>query len=152
MKQGNLIRLHIMATAIAVVTIASFFSFSLVAEILGDEVLIKQVKTAIVFCLPIMIVTMPILGLSGKKLAGSSNGPLIVTKMNRMKLIAANGIILILLAIYLYYHAVFKTINNTFLYVQIIELCMGAFNLILIAANIKSGMKLSSRKRKNSLQ
>jgi len=148
MKRLKIIRVHIVATIIAVLTISSFFTISLIAEINGNHLFIKQVKTGILYCLPIMIIAMPILMLTGKKLAGSSKSPIIIKKMKRMKLITFNGMILISLAIYLYYQAVYIAIDSTFLYVQIAELCMGALNLTLISSNIKLGMKLSGRGRK----
>lgn len=145
MKRTKIVKVHLTATIIAVLTIINFFGFSLFAEILGQDLFIQQVKTGILYCLPILIVVMPILAISGNKLAGSSRNPLIINKMKRMKFIALNGLILILLAIYLYYHATFKTIDSTFLYVQIVELLFGAVNLGLIAMNINAGLKLSGR-------
>lgn len=91
------------------------------------------------------------LALSGKKLAGKSKNPIIVKKMSRMKLIAFNGVILISLAIYLYYHAIYETIDRTFLYVQMMELLIGAINLGLLGMNIHAGLKLSGRPTKQSL-
>jgi len=151
MKRTKIITAHIAATAVATLTISCFFTFSLIAEIIGDPLFIKQVKTGILYCLPIMLIAMPILGLSGKKLAGNSKNPIIQQKMKRMKLVALNGVILISLAIYLYYHAVYKTIDTTFLYVQIVELVIGAINLGLIGMNIRAGMQLSGRLAKNGI-
>ncbi len=150
MKRSKIVAAHITATIIAVITIGSFFSFSLIAELIGDDLFIKQVKTGILYCLPILVIAMPMLALSGKKLAGNSKHPIVADKMKRMKLIALNGVILISLAIYLYYHANYKTVDRTFLYVQIAELVIGALNLGLIGLNINAGLKLSGRRRKNS--
>ena len=151
MKRTKMITTHIAATAVATLTISCFFTFSLIAEIIGDPLFIKQAKTGILYCLPIMLIAMPILGLSGKKLAGNSKNPVIVQKMKRMKLVALNGVLLISLAIYLYYHAVYKTIDTTFLYVQIAELLIGGINLSLIGLNIRAGMQLSGRLTKNKI-
>lgn len=150
MKRSKLVTAHIIATVIATLTISSFFSFSLIAEIIGEDLFIKQVKTGILYCLPILVIAMPMLAISGKKLAGKSKNPIVAKKMKRMKFIALNGMILISLAIYLYYHAIYKTIDSTFLYVQIVELLIGAVNLGLIVMNINSGLKLSGRRKKNS--
>ncbi|WP_313114355.1 hypothetical protein [Aequorivita sediminis] len=146
MKRSKIVIVHIMATVIAGFTISCFFSFSLIAEILGEDFFIKQVKTGILYCLPILVVTMPMLALSGKKLSENSQNPIVNKKLKRMKLIALNGVILISLAIYLYYHATYKSIDNTFLYVQVLELVIGALNLGLIVMNINSGLKLSGRR------
>jgi len=149
MKRKTIVKTHIIATAIAVLTISCFFSLSLIVEITGNQEFIKQVKTGILYCLPILIVTMPMLGITGKKLAGKSKSPIVATKIKRMKLVALNGIILVSLAIYLYFRATNNNIDNTFLSIQIIELLFGAINLTLIGLNIKAGMKLSGRKKRN---
>ncbi|PVW14680.1 hypothetical protein [Marixanthomonas spongiae] len=151
MKRSKIVTVHIIATCIAVMTISCFFSFSLLAEILGNEVFIKQVKTAILYCLPILLICMPVLALSGKKLAGNSKSSIVAKKLKRMKLVAINGVILISLAIYLYYHAIFKTIDTTFLLIQILELLFGAINLGLIGLNIQAGLKLSGRMKKRRI-
>ncbi|MCG2461477.1 hypothetical protein K8352_12010 [Flavobacteriaceae bacterium F89] len=150
MKRSKIVTAHITATIIAFLTISGFFSVSLIAEIIGDELFIKKVKTGIVYCLPILLIAMPLLAISGNRLGGNSKDPIVAKKMKRMKLIAINGVVLISLAIYLYYHAIYNTIDRTFLYVQIVELSIGAVNLGLIAQNINSGLQLSGRLRKNS--
>ena len=145
MKRKTILTAHIIATSIAVVTICCFFSISLIAEIVGNQEFIKQVKTGILYALPILLLVMPILGITGKKLAGTSKSPIVIAKMKRMKLVACNGIILISLAVYLYFRALTNTMDRTFLGVQIIELVFGATNLTLLGLNIKDGMKLSGR-------
>lgn len=152
MKRSKIVTAHITATIIEFLTISSFFGFSLLAEIIGEDLFVKEVKTGILYCLPILVTAMPMLAISGKKLAGNFKNPVIAKKMRRMKFIAFNGIILISLAIYLYYHAIYKTIDSTFLYVQIVELFIGAVNLVLIIMNINSGLKLSGRRKKNNPQ
>lgn len=151
MKRTTVLTAHIVATAVATLTISCFFTFSLIAEILGEPLFIQQVKTGILYGLPIMLIAMPILGLSGKKLAGNSKNPLVLNKMKRMKMVALNGVILISLAIYLYYHAIYKSIDTTFLYVQIAELVIGGINLALIGTNIRAGMQLSGRLAKKGM-
>lgn len=148
MKRIKIVRIHIFATIIAMLTISSFFSFSLIAELMGDHLFIQRVKTVILYALPILIISMPMLAVSGKKLAGNSKNPLITKKMKRMKFIAFNGFILISLAIYLYYHTNYKVIDNTFLYFQIAELLFGAINLSLMGMNVKDGLKLSGRNKR----
>lgn len=148
MERSTLIKIHIAASIIAVITIGSFFSFSLIAEIMGSDLFIKQVKTGILYGLPILIIAMPMLALSGKKLARNSKNLILAKKTKRMKLIAINGIILISLAVYLYYHATYRSIDIRFLIVQIAELSIGFINLLLITMNIRAGIKLSGRKRK----
>ena len=149
MNRKTILTVHIIATSIAVLTIGCFFSFSIIAEIIGNHEFITQVKTVILYGLPILLLAMPMLGITGKKLAGKSKSPIVATKMKRMKFVAFNGVVLISLAVYLYFRAINSNIDSTFLGVQIIELLFGAINLTLLGLNIKAGMKLSGRiKRK----
>ena len=145
MKRKNLVSIHMVATAVATVTILIFFTLSLATELHGDEELIKSVKTAILRALPILLFAMPALAISGNKLAGASRSVLVRQKQQRMKMTMINGIILASLAVFLYYRANYQTIDNVFLYAQVAELFFGLFNLILIGLNIKAGLKLSGR-------
>ncbi len=75
MNRKVLLRLHLFATVIAVLTISCFFSFSLIAEILGETNFIRQVKSGILYGLPLLVMAMPVLGLTGTQLAGASQNP-----------------------------------------------------------------------------
>ena len=150
MKRKTILTAHIIATSIAVLTIGCFFSFSIIAEIVGNEEFIKHVKTGILYCLPVLVFVMPMLAITGKKLAGKSKSPIITTKLKRMKFVTFNGIILISLAVYLYFRAINNNIDGTFLCVQIIEILFGAINLTLLGLNIKAGMKLSGSIQRNT--
>lgn len=134
-----------MATLIATLTIATFFISSLVAELNGEEALIKSVKEAIFYSLPILFVAMPALGISGNKLAGNAKSPIILAKQRRMKFIVANGLILTTLACLLYYRAHYQAIDGTFLALQLAEFAFGLANLSLIGLNIKAGRQLAGR-------
>lgn len=145
MKRKNLVTVHLIATIVAVLTISTFFTISMIAEIRGDEDFIRSVKTFILYALPIMILAMPALKLTGDKLAGKSKSPLIAVKAKRMKLVMMNGIILVSLAIFLYYRSNFQQIDGIFLTAQIAEFAFGLFNLSLIFMNAKAGMQLSGK-------
>ncbi|WP_116127300.1 hypothetical protein [Lewinella sp. IMCC34183] len=146
MTRKAILRSHIAATAVALLTIGSFFTLSLLAELIGDHAFIRQVKTGILYGVPVLLIAMPTLGVTGSKLAGKSTHPLVLTKMRRMKVVAFNGCILIGLAIYLYFRAVHYSIDGTFLFFQVLELLFGATNLTLIVLNARAGMKLSGQK------
>ena len=145
MKRKPLVKIHVVATVIAVITIATFFISSLVAEINGNEAFIKEVKKTILFALPIMLIAMPALGITGNKLAGGSKNPIVVSKRKRMRFVFINGIGLITLACFLYYRSHYQSIDTTFLVAQVAELALGLTNLILIGLNIRSGFQLSGR-------
>lgn len=145
MKRTLILKTHLLATLIAVVLISTFFISSLVAEIINDHQFIKVVKLCILYALPLMVIIMPILAISGNKLAGASQSPLIKQKKGRMKLIMINGLLLITLALFLYFQSHFREINTTFLIGQMAELLLGMLNLILIGVNIRAGLKLSGK-------
>lgn len=148
MKRKTIVRIHIVATIVAAITIATFFSFSLAAEIKGEETFIKKVKEGILYSLPLMIVAMPILNITGNKLAGKSQHPNVLSKRKRMKFVLINGIALLSLAFFLYYHSHNQTIDGIFLTAQVAEFLLGLTNLVLIGLNAKSGFQLSGRLKK----
>lgn len=145
MKRKTIVKAHFVATIIASITILTFFSLSLFAEIKGDDQFIKNVKAFILYALPVMIIAMPMLKITGDKLAGKSKNPIVLAKKKRMKLMIVNGIGLMTLAIFLYYRSHFQTIDNVFLIAQIAEFGFGLGNLTLIILNAKSGMQLSEK-------
>ncbi|WP_430615241.1 hypothetical protein [Flavobacterium sp. JP2137] len=149
MKRKTVVTAHFIATIIVGMTIVTFFSLSLVAEIKGDIQFIKNVKTFILYALPVMVIAMPILKLTGDKLAGNSSNPIILAKKKRMKLMILNGAGLMSLAVFLYYRSHFHTIDHVFFVAQIAEFGFGLCNLTLIVLNARSGMLLSGKlKRK----
>lgn len=148
MKRKTVVSIHIAATVLAVLTIVTFFSVSLFAEIKGDVQLIKQVKVFILYALPVMIITMPMLKITGDKLTGKTKNPIILSKKKRMKGMLINGIGLIILAVFLYWRSHFYNIDKVFLFAQIIELALGLSNLILLVLNAKNGIELSRKGKK----
>lgn len=148
MRRKTFVSIHVTATMVAMLSIATFFISSILAEISGDEALIRQVKEAIFFSLPLLLVAMPTLGISGNKLAGKSNHPIVLLKQKRMKFIIMNGIILTSLACFLYYRSHYQSIDTVFLGVQFAEFGFGLINLSLIGLNINSGLKLSGKNKK----
>ncbi|RYE23707.1 MAG: hypothetical protein EOP45_06605 [Sphingobacteriaceae bacterium] len=149
MKRKSLIGIHIIATVIAAITITSFFISSLAAEINGSEAAIRKVKEVILFFLPVLLVAMPALGVTGNILAGKSQNPIVLAKKRRMKIVFVNGLILITLACFLYYRSHYQTIDNIFLTAQLTEFALGLTNLTLIGLNVKSGFQLSGRLKRN---
>ena len=149
MKRKNLVRIHIIATIIAAITIASFFISSLAAEINGSETAIREVKEGILYSLPVLLIAMPALGATGNILAGKSQNPIVLAKKRRMKFVFVNGLTLISLACFLYYRSHYQTIDGVFLAAQIAEFVLGLTNLTLIGLNIKSGFQLSGRLKRN---
>ena len=149
MKRKTILRAHLIATIVAVITISTFFALSLFAEIKGDKILIKSVKAFILYALPIMVLAMPALKITGDKLAGKSKNPAVLAKAKRMKFVILNGIGLISLAVFLYYRSHYYMTDNIFLMAQIAEFVLGLANLTLIIINARSGMQLSGKIKTN---
>ncbi len=150
MKRKTLVKIHIVATVIATLTIATFFVSSLAAEINGNETFIREVKEAILYSLPAMLIAMPVLGITGKKLSGKSQNPIVLAKRQRMRFVFVNGLGLIALACFLYYRSQYQTIDSIFIVAQVAEFALGLTNLTLIGLNIKSGFQLSGRFKKRN--
>ncbi|MEM9982872.1 MAG: hypothetical protein AAF734_10270, partial [Bacteroidota bacterium] len=101
------------------ITLSIHLVATLIAEWKGNVLLIRQVKKYILFTLPILLIAMPVLGITGNKLVGNTKHPSILEKKRRMTFVFLNRLILIFLAIFLYYQANFGTINQVFLIAQI---------------------------------
>ncbi|MCG8307422.1 MAG: hypothetical protein MI975_08525 [Cytophagales bacterium] len=152
MKRKSVIKIHLISTVTAGLTIFSFFTATIISEVVNDTQLILTVKEKILYALPILLISMPSVGISGVKLTGRYKSPLHVTKLKRMKIIAFNGILLILLAIYLYVNSRDGVFGRLFWAAQTLELMLGAANLFLIARNIRAGFILKGRYRERVIK
>ena len=150
MTRKRIVKIHVVATAVAMVTILSFFTASLYAETVGDTALILATKIAILYALPLMIFAMPTLALTGNILAGKRQSPLVRIKQRRMKAVAINGMILVALAVFLFTRAHGGRIDPVFLSAQAVELLLGAINLLLLGLNVKDGLRLSGKVERSS--
>jgi len=144
-------RVHFLAGLLATLTIASFFSASLFAELLGSTETIVTVKALIV--MPGLVLLIPAIaatGVSGFILSKSRQGRLVAAKKKRMPFIAANGVlILVPCAIFLNRWAAAGTFDTMFYLVQGLEFLAGATNLGLMGLNIRDGLRMSGRLRKS---
>ena len=152
MKRKLIVKIHLISTVIAGLTISSFFTATIISEVINDTLLIMSVKEKILYGLPILLVSMPSVGISGLKLTGRSKSPVHIAKLKRMKVIAFNGVLLILLAIYLYNNSRDGVFGRFFWVAQTLELMLGATNLFLITKNIKAGFILKGRYRKRVIK
>jgi hypothetical protein len=142
-------RIHAVAATLALVTITLFFSASLIVEVFGDKQALVSVKQWIVYGLFVLVPLMIITGLSGKAVIGARKGKLIATKMKRMVIVAANGLlILVPCAILLQRMAVAGTFDSTFYGIQAIEFVAGAVNIGLMGLNMRDGLLLTGRLKK----
>lgn len=143
-------KLHLIAAITATLCIATFFSFSLLAEIFGTPAFIAQVKSNIVFPgLFILIPAMAITGITGNLLAKGNRSKIIGQKLLRTKLAAANGAFILLpAAIVLNSWAQAGQFDLSFYLLQGAELIAGATNLYLLMKNATAGRRLTATKRR----
>lgn len=145
MKRKGLVRVHLIATVLAVLVISTFFITSLVAELGGDPFFIRSVKRRILYFIPLLVFVMPALAITGNKLARNSTSPQVLKKQRKMKWVGINGLMLVMLAVFLYYRSHYHDIDLVFLLAQLAELVLGFINLLLMVLNARSGLQLSGR-------
>lgn len=140
-------RLHLTASLLALLCIATFFVSTLLVESMGTLHAIAQLKQLIVSPgLWVLIPAMAVAGASGMGLSRVRQGRLIASKKKRMPFIAANGLlVLVPCAIALNRWASAGSFDTVFYVVQVIELIAGASNLTLMGLNVRDGLRLSGR-------
>lgn len=140
--------LHPVAGSLALLTILAFWVSTVIAELSGDSATIAIVKQAIPWGFLLLIPAMAITGASGFRMTRSmaEPPPLVRVKMRRMPFIAGNGIlILVPSALYLAQAAGKGDFDNSFVWVQGLELVAGFVNIILLGLNMRDGLRLSRR-------
>ncbi len=143
------IKIHAISAFIAFLTIALFFISTVLVELTGDHSSIYFVKRGIVFGLFVLIPSMMVAGISGNLITKNKKGKLIRKKLNRLKIIVFNGVVILVpCAFFLESMAGSGNFDEWFFGIQGLELAAGAINLILIGSNIKDGFLLSGRLRK----
>ncbi len=143
-------RIHALAGTLAFFTIAVFWISTAVSELFGSPSDIAAVKQSILWGLLILVPALIATGGTGTSLAYRRAGPKLDRKKRRMPVIAANGLmILVPSAFFLAYKAGLGEFDTWFYAVQALELGAGAINLTLMALNIRDGMLLSGRIRRN---
>jgi hypothetical protein len=140
-------RLHLIASTLALVCIATFFLSTIFVELIGSRHSIASLKHLIVspglwILVPAIIAT----GASGVLMSRKRQGRLVALKKKRMPFIAANGLLVLLpCAILLNQWASAGNLDTRFYFVQVIELIAGATNLALMGMNMRDGLRLSGR-------
>jgi hypothetical protein len=136
-------RIHAFAGALALITICIFWSATAIAELFGDASAIAAVKNGILAGMLVLVPSMAIAGASGFSLGKGWRSPAVQRKKLRMKIIAANGIlILVPSAVFLASKAGAGEFDAAFVTVQAIELIAGAVNITLLSLNMQDGLAL----------
>jgi hypothetical protein len=138
---------HPLAGALAVLTIATFWLSTVFSELFGSQTITTSVKTTIPWGFLLLVPALAAAGGSGFSLARERRGSaLVASKMKRMRIIAANGmLILIPSAFFLASKARAGEFDAAFYAVQALELVAGATNLALLGLNIRDGLKITGR-------
>jgi hypothetical protein len=144
-------RAHVAASVLAMVTIAIFWTSTLIAELFLTQAAVIALKTSLPWGFLVLIPAMATAGITGNKLARGRRGGVIGIKLTRMKVIAVNGTVILLpSAFFLAYLAANLSFGTTFYLVQVLELAAGATNLTLLARNFRDGRKLTAGKRRRA--
>lgn len=140
--------IHAAAGTLAMIFIAGFLAATLISECLLNEASVLSVKKSILTGLCLLIPALAIAGGSGFSLAGRRHSPAINRKRRRMKIIAANGLLILLpLAILLYLRAAAGLFDTLFYAMQTLEVLAGSVQLMLLARNFRDGRKMTRGKR-----
>jgi len=141
-------KVHKIASLVATVCIATFFTSTLLVELLGSEDMVTFVKSLIVMPgIFILVPAMAITGATGFALAKERKGRVLEAKRKRMPIIAIIGMFILLpAAIYLNSWAAEGMFDIKFYILQAIELVAGAINLTLMIKSMKDGRKLVGKK------
>ena len=138
--------IHPVAGLIGFLTILTFSTSTVLSELSGSLDAIAAVKLAIPWGLLILAPALIVTGASGFQIAGASSNGWILAKKRRMPFIAANGVVILIpCALYLASLAAQRAFGALFYEVQAVELVAGAVNLILMAMNIRDGLRLTGR-------
>ena len=94
--------------------------------------------------MPALIAT----GASGFAMAGPSPKGVLASKLKRMRLIAGNGmLVLVPSVLFLAWKAAQGEFDAAFIAVQIVEFAAGSANLVLMGLNIRDGLRMTGRLR-----
>lgn len=138
---------HRVASAVALVTVATFWLSTVASELSGSIDAVVRVKTLIPWGLLVLVPAMATAGATGFSLTGSrATRGLSGSKARRMRIIALNGIlVLVPAALYLAWKAAHGAFDLSFWVVQSAELIAGAANITLMSLNIRDGLKMTGR-------
>lgn len=139
-------RIHAIAGGIALLTIITFWTSTVLSELFGSHETIAMVKGLILKGMFILIPAMAIAGGSGNFLAGKRTDAALMAKKKRMPIIAAIGILVMIpMAFILERKASAGDFGAMFYVLQGIELIGGATNIFLMGLNIRDGLRLTGR-------
>jgi hypothetical protein len=132
----------------AMLTIAIFWSSTVMSEFFMDHAAVASVKRAIVYGLLLLVPFMAATGGSGFLLSKTRKGVLLDRKKKRMEVICTNGLLVMIpAAIFLNGKAAVGEFDALFYAVQVVELIIGLVQLALMGMNFRDGIKLAGISR-----
>ena len=147
MRRSTITAAHAASGALALLTISAFWSSAIYAELALGHSGIAKVRIAIAYALPLLVALLATAGATGDRLAGRTKAPIVLAKLRRMKLAAANGLlVLVPSAVFPAVKARAEEFDGWFSTVQTVELVAGAANIALLALNMRAGMAMRSRR------
>jgi hypothetical protein len=145
-------RIHAVAGIVALLCILSFWTSTVISELLFSSEAIVAVKRGILYAMGVLIPAIAATGGSGFVLARNRRGRLLDQKKRRMPVIALNGLlILVPAAFYLHAKAAAGEFDDVFYAVQAVELLAGAINIVLMSLNLRDGLRLAGRLRPQAI-
>ena len=136
-------RIHAAAGAVALITVSAFWLSTATVELLGDTAAITMVKNSVLVGMAVLIPAMIIAGASGVSLGKGWKSPVVARKKWRMRIIAANGLLVLVPSAFLLSSlATAGRFDSLFTIVQAIELVAGATNIALLSLNMRDGLSL----------
>jgi len=148
-RPSTLVLAHLAGACVALLTLATFWSATILSELAMDGTGVAHVKRGIAMGLCVLVPAIVATGATGARLGGDRRGALIDKKRRRMRLIALNGAFLLApSAILLWWLSRDGVLGRTFYALQVIELVAGAANVALLGLNFRDGLRMSrSRQR-----
>jgi hypothetical protein len=136
-------KLHAAIATLALLTITTFWLSTLISELWLNPESVVKVKNGILMGMWLLIPLMAASGISGFILAGPHRGTTIRNKILRMKIAAANGLIILLPSAYILAKWANQGIfDSNFYLLQAIELLAGAINITLLSLNLRDGLRM----------
>jgi hypothetical protein len=146
MNRRSRAALHAAAGVVALLCIVTFLTSTVWVELTGGAEEVAGVKRAIVYGLAVLIPAMALVGISSSRLAGRARAAAVAAKQRRMRLIAMNGLlVLVPAAVILDRLAAAGAFGTMFYLVQGAELIAGPTNLVLLGLNFRDGLRMSRR-------
>jgi hypothetical protein len=139
---------HRLSAVCALAILSSFWTATLVSELLLDVQAVVATKRSIALGLVLLMPCMAALNFSGARITGARNGPLIARKRRILRIMGANAaLVLVPCALCLFWLSRDGSLGVAFYAVQAIELLAGAVNVTLLLVNVRAGLQLAGRLR-----